>query len=283
MVFQGFREPAERLSPFVERFWWTEIDAGTPLLPMDAGTGAELIFHLSLPLFYNGDGHADRFPPVSLIRVTKERIELSVPGAVTFLSVRFRTGMVRHFLPKGALNDLPSIIDGEQLWGDSMKRLYDEILGDPHIDRAIQRIEQFLLSMLSLYHWRDGVVDHLAALLYYGPNDLTVQNIADRIGYSRRQLQRICTNSFGISPKMYRSTVRFNRVKKYMLMSEKGHYLSHALDSGYYDQAHFIHEFERFTTMTPGDYYRDYSHVLHFYKESLPISKQMAMSSIIVK
>lgn len=276
MVSRNYKEPSAMLAPFVERYWWTQIDAGTPLLPMDPGTGSEMIFHLSEALQMVNGSDAVSLPDVSLLRLVNERLELHAQSSVLFISVRFRTGMIRHFLPGGTVSALAPVVDAEELWGDSLSRLYDTVLQSGSIGDSLFHIEQFLLSVLSGNHKSESRIDQLASLLYYSSDFLTVQEIADHAGYSRRQLQRICVNSFGVTPKVYRSTVRFNRVKKNMLLSEDGHYLSHALDCGYYDQAHFIHEFSRFTTMTPGDYFRDYCSMVHFYKESLPVSKQIA-------
>lgn len=276
MVSQGYKEPISKLTPFVERFWWVNIDAGTPLIPMDAGTGAELIFYFSSPLLFTCGTEQGFSYPISLVRVDKERLQLKALTSVSFLSVRFRTGMIRHFLPKTYVSGFTPVIDAVQIWGDKASFIYEKILSVKEPDKVIPLLEFFLLDLLACYHKSDRGTDYIASLLYYGSDEFTVQDIADRVGYSRRQLQRICSANFGISPKQYRSTVRFNRVKKKMLMVDNEHYLSYALDEGYYDQSHFIHEFERYTTLTPGEYIRDYFHAAHFYNRSLPVSRLFA-------
>ncbi len=277
MVSKGYQEPIAELTSFVERFWWVDIDAGTPLLPMHAGTGSELIFALSSPLHCsNNTMMRSSLPNISLVRVTKDPIQLEALSDVRFFSVRFRTGMIRHFLPKGFLQELNPIINGEYIWGDSISQLYETIVSTNDISIVVHTLEQFLLEQLASYHAASSQIDYLSSLLYYGNPTLTVQDVANRVGYSRRQLQRICARNFGISPKQYLSTVRFNRVKKQMLLSDDHQYLAQALDGGYFDQAHFIHEFERFALITPGQFIREYKNVSHFYNTSLQSSEYFA-------
>ncbi len=277
MVSKGYQEPIVELSSFVERFWWVDIKAGTPLLPMHAGTGSELLFNLSSPLLSSSNTNScSSLPDVSFIRVSKGPLLLEAVSDVKFLSVRFRTGMIRHFIPNVCLQDLQSVTDAKLIWGERISHLYEMILPTDNYSSMVRSIEQFLLEQLASYHSANSQIDYLASLLYYGNSTLTVQYIADRIGYSRRQLQRICSNNFGITPKQYLSTVRFNRVKKQMLLSEDCHYLPQALDGGYFDQAHFIHEFERFASVTPGQFIREFRNMSHFYNTSLPSSKYFA-------
>ena len=55
----------------------------------------------------------------------------------------------------------------------------------------------------------------------------------------------------GISPKELARVIRFNRAFNAINSAEPVDVQEIIYDCGYYDQAHFINEFKRFTSLTP--------------------------------
>ncbi|HEU0297642.1 MAG TPA: AraC family transcriptional regulator, partial [Anaerolineales bacterium] len=67
-----------------------------------------------------------------------------------------------------------------------------------------------------------------------------------------------------VAPKQYLKIMRF---QKAILEIEKGttmHWSEIALQNGFYDQAHFIHEFRAFSGFTPGEYIKRKSSLLNY-------------------
>jgi AraC-like DNA-binding protein len=63
----------------------------------------------------------------------------------------------------------------------------------------------------------------------------------------------------GLTPKMFCRVLRFQEV---LCLIEKGQpicWTDLALSCGYFDQAHFIHDFQTFAGMTPGTYLTQHS------------------------
>lgn len=67
-----------------------------------------------------------------------------------------------------------------------------------------------------------------------------------------RQFRRRCLEETGLSPKMLCRVLRFRRALGLMRRPHQHGVASLALDSGYYDQSHFIREFREFTGFSPG-------------------------------
>ncbi|MEN7537516.1 helix-turn-helix domain-containing protein [Aurantiacibacter flavus] len=80
-----------------------------------------------------------------------------------------------------------------------------------------------------------------------------VNDLAERVGTSRRSLERMCSQYFGFPPKTLLRRQRFLRsLARFMLESRAS--WSNALDSHYYDQAHFVRDFRSIMGMTPSEY-----------------------------
>ena len=71
---------------------------------------------------------------------------------------------------------------------------------------------------------------------------------------SRKHLNNLFDAHIGLTPKTYARMFRFRRVVD---LVQRGHGLDWtriAMSCGYYDQAHFNHEFREFSGMSPGEY-----------------------------
>ena len=84
----------------------------------------------------------------------------------------------------------------------------------------------------------DGVFDSTALTKSYG--------------LSERYIQQLFLDHVGIAPSAFFSVHRFNKSLQLVLSSNLS-LTSVAYDCGYYDQAHFIREFRKFTGITPFD------------------------------
>ena len=84
---------------------------------------------------------------------------------------------------------------------------------------------------------------------------LSIDALADELGYSRKHVSVRFRERFGLSPKRLARLVRFDRAVR-LLRSGTGTSLAQiGLQCGYFDQAHFIREFREFAGETPGAYF----------------------------
>lgn len=79
--------------------------------------------------------------------------------------------------------------------------------------------------------------------------------MASRYGISPRTLERRFQAEVGMGPKMYQRVVRFRRAFR-MLEHQQGRGARIAAAAGYYDQAHLIRDFRRFTGTSPREFFR---------------------------
>jgi len=90
------------------------------------------------------------------------------------------------------------------------------------------------------------------------PEIANVGQMADKLGLSIAQLQRMSLRIFGFPPKLLLRRQRFLRTLAVIMHDPESNW-SDALDAHYYDQAHFNRDFRRFFKMSPRQY-RQYRH-----------------------
>jgi AraC-like DNA-binding protein len=111
----------------------------------------------------------------------------------------------------------------------------------------ISALRQYLLCQATATK-HDMICDAIRFIdQHHGQIDLL--NMYDRYPLSRRRLQQLFECTIGMSPKKYSQLKRFHfavtQLNKNSSLTEL------ALNTGYYDQPHFIHEFNSFAGVAP--------------------------------
>lgn len=260
--------PAPPLATFIDRYWGWEGVATLPerVLP---GTGAECLFHYAEPFLLNGNEPAQ----ATLIAPRSRAVEITARGPVGFVAVRFRSGRLRHLCatPLAALHD--GEWPAEKIWGDEAMRLSEILRRASDWQARIAALDAFFLKQLARFHQRasepfDAVLD----LFYYAPAT-SVERIAEKSGWTRRHFLRKFSDYYGITPKRFSRLARLNHTMRALALDTTTTPLDTALRMGYFDQAHFIHDTQALTGMTPGVIIPGLRDTSHFYN---PPSRSIA-------
>lgn len=196
-----------------------------------------------------------------VIQDTKKGLEcIFWGGTTTCVKVHTDTEHIRfrffvEFLPIGAyslfhqnqaiyLNEkLPLHIVHPKI-DAQLREAYEE---SGSIKQFVDRINTIFLRVL-LFDQTCAV--HIQHRLHNGES---IENIVDSIGYSRRHMQRIFQEQSGCTMKQYQRIERINRSIQHMQIThEQGATL--AQSCGYYDEAHFIHDFKSVMQVSPKKY-----------------------------
>ena len=123
-----------------------------------------------------------------------------------------------------------------------------------------QQIRAFLQSYLSIYHRispmenSNRLILHAANLLMRSSGNITMDQLAEEIGYTARYINKCFRSEVGLSPKQLAKIFRFQATVQALNHRSNQALTEVAVDLGYYDQSHFIHEFKTFSGMTPKKY-----------------------------
>jgi AraC-like DNA-binding protein len=231
--------PHPALAPYVACYW--SITAAAPLI------------NRVLP-----DGCVDILVGETLEVVGTMRQAMLIPMTRPALSlgIRFKPGGGAAFfrLPLHELTD--HMLDLDSLWGRCTQELAEQVACASSIPAKIAHIEAFLLCRLPLLPSANSTFQSAIAAVRQAHGDITVTTLRTDLALSERQLERLFLQYTGLTPRQFARLTRFRQVV-HLLHQPVLSLTDVAYRAGYYDQAHFIHDFKSLAGLTPRDYRRE--------------------------
>lgn len=131
-------------------------------------------------------------------------------------------------------------------------RIWETIKGLDDYAEMARRMDEHLLTAMAEPDPREAKVAELHDLLT-NPDFANVGELAEALDMDVQQVERLTRRAFGFSPKRLIRRQRFLRTLAHRLLDPQLNW-SAAMDSQYYDQAHFNRDFNEFMGMTPREY-----------------------------
>jgi AraC-like DNA-binding protein len=172
---------------------------------------------------------------------------------VCFMGVHFKAGGGVPFfgLPAGELHN--QIVSLDQLWNHRADELRECLLEALTLETRFLILERFLLTLMAQPSKHHPAVDF--ALREFGRSPVpTVKTVTDKIGLSDRYFGQLFRDAVGLTPKLFCRVQRLRQVLDLLAVKEQVDWMDVALTCGYFDQAHFIHDFRTFAGCTPTAY-----------------------------
>ena len=179
-------------------------------------------------------------------------LDVSMNPEIRFISLCFQTGAAYRFFPVAMQEVSDSSIGISDIWGGVASDLEEQIAGEASEAGKVRLVQDFLLQQLQR-NSHGGQIQHILDLVDRMKGQISVKDMARNTGNSERQLNRYFIRYVGISPKEYASMKRFIHSLKNLKDYPSDNLTGIAYKSGYYDQAHFIHEYRMFAGLTPGE------------------------------
>lgn len=178
-------------------------------------------------------------------------MDVQTHGGVGFVSVCFAAGLAYPFFPMPMQDVANRVIDLRDVWGHSADELQERIDNASTVAQRVQLIQHDLIGRLRRSVQPDRTVDFCINQLKARGGCLSLEELASGVGISNRHLVRRFRHCIGLAPKEFARMMVFlsalDQLKNYPTSSltEIAH------ESGYYDQAHFIHACREYSGMTP--------------------------------
>lgn len=195
--------------------------------------------------------------------IRREFITIEVAHNSSMMVARFKPGRALPFFGRPLNEFAGQVTEMDCVWGHRFESLREEILESESPGQRIAVLERGLLRIAESSLEINPAIDHALSLLS-GPLDLTIAELRQRLGFSHRHLVHLFDKHVGISPKFFSRLLKFQKVLHALERDEKVSWTGVAHDSGYYDQAHFINEFRKFSGLAPAAYLTEKGEYLNY-------------------
>jgi AraC-like DNA-binding protein len=255
------RVPAAPLSYFVELLWFyedLETDHSKEKLLPDASM--ELIIDLSdgpKKLYDNRDlGRYSLRNRCWVSGMQRQFIVLGVEQGSSMMGAHFQTGGAAPFFgfPLSELSG--NVVELDLIWKREILALREQLLETPSPEGKFDVLEAYLIAKAQSRLEPDLTVSTALQTLRSWPM-LSLRELGLRLGMSHKQMLARFDCRVGMTPKV---TSRIFRFQKALTAANAAmttpDWSDLAVDCGYYDQAHLIHEFQQLAGLTPSEYLR---------------------------
>ena len=200
------------------------------------------------------DPHSGATPILSGASTRSFVLDTSKPLAI--LGVGFKPGGGFPFCsaPPAELQGLSVPLD--VLWGSRALQLRDELLEAKTPAQRFSLVESSLLDVSHRDSTRHPAVKYAINAFRRGTRSPSVAAVTERTGLSAQRFIELFRREVGLTPKVFCRIARFREVVKGIGETASVDWTQTALECGYFDQAHFIHDFREFAGMSPSDYMR---------------------------
>lgn len=170
------------------------------------------------------------------------------------IGIQFRPGGAYPFLGMPASEAANATYSLADLWPRETPLIREALLEAPTVDAKFAVLEAALLARFLPESISHPAVAFAVSRLGRRLQNIRVGYVADHAGLSSRRLVDLFREQTGLTPKAFHRVRRFQHVLQALRARSIENWAALAVDTGYFDQAHFIHDFRRFSGMTPGEY-----------------------------
>ena len=251
----GARPRSSFLAPFIESLHYHQGEIPEKLERILPGGRIHLMVNLYEDEFrtYHGPGCAavHRTHGAVLGGPSSQATVIDTREQRCLVSVDFRLGGAAAFFraPLGEARD--HLVELDQLWGREGAVLREELLEAGRPEAMFQVLETVLLKQIVSPEHPDPAIPFAACAFERGT---PISDVASRLGLLPKTFVRRFRAQTGLTPKRFSRVRRLQRMLGSIPDPSAADWAEVALEHGYTDQTHLIHDFRDLTGLTPTAY-----------------------------
>jgi AraC-like DNA-binding protein len=170
------------------------------------------------------------------------------------MGIQFQPGGTFPFFRMPASEMEGASFDLSELWPMRAGEIREQLLAARNVDVMFAIVERCLLMQLVRPLELHSAVAYAIQEFRSSEHGARVTAVTERIGLSSRRFIQLFHQQVGLTPKAFCRVSRFQGVLRHIHRKREVDWADVALSCDYYDQAHFIHDFQAFSGFTPSAY-----------------------------
>lgn len=255
-------QPTEELRHWIECFWIARNDDPLPVVQKIIPDGfPEIIFHFADPYLINLRGNWEQQSKNLLAGQITRYFHLKNTGRSHMMGIKLKPAALTQLFDFSMDSITDAVVDLCTRLG-SLNTMCERVHAASTDDDRIELIEDEFIKIAKPD--LPGPIDKAIEVLFSKQGNASIISLCEAVGVSERQLERLFKKYIGLPPKFYGRIIRFSSVfqnaqERKMSWSELG------LETGFYDQSHFIRNFKAFTGEDPSKYFFDQPSLANFF------------------
>jgi len=255
MVYKKYK-PSKALRSYVSDYYIWESDAKLSQ-PFSVTSSANNCFAMVFSYgdvyrLFNTKHQGTRLPTQFLSGQSTSAYTLHLQGKIGMAGIIFHGSAFRSLFripnPKEFIDDR---IDLTVLLGKEADEITERLAEAPSHLRRIQILEAFLLKKMQHSNNELTIADRASARILHQRGMIRMDDLAQQLYVSPRQLRRKFKSRVGVNPKYFARLKRFNYVNWRLTLQQETSWQMFVQDDAFYDQSHFIKDYKEFFGKTP--------------------------------
>jgi AraC-like DNA-binding protein len=236
--------PSPRLKPFVASYWSLQVPE------IKEPENYRVLPDGCIDLLFDNISR----PSGVIIGSMTKSVPVTLQPNARYFGVRFRPGGASSFLNISLKEIADTQLKLEDVWRNAYSE-FSDVMDNKQVKRQIETVENLLEKQLSNNAIGNRKVQAAITLLNAHDGNYSVNMLSKTLEISRQHLNRIFTEAVGLNLKMFSRIVRLQAALECARRAPVNDWALFALETGYYDQAHFISDFKDLTGVTPTNFF----------------------------
>ena len=250
--------PSAPLCDFVEMFWFWEnyhpAHDKERILPIGM---MEITISLSQRPFYiyedESSPQASDYSMAMLAGARSDFFIIDTSAPTSILSIVFKPGAAFPFVGFSATEYLNQHYPLQDIWGSQATELLERLFHATQVNDYFAILEQTLLTRLFQSEGRHPAVPYALDIFHSKPQTPVAQ-VVDQLALSPTRFIQVFREDVGLTPKLFCRVQRFQQALRMIAQNDLTSWVDVALHCGYYDQSHFINDFQAFAGISPSHF-----------------------------
>ena len=237
-------DPHEDLKKYIDGYWSFRNTSGEKIyFPVVPDGCSDIIFYLNDSLYLGN------VKETFVTGVMEQAQLIPILEQMEIFGIRFKPSVLSYLLDVDFSNMKNDMVELHTINSHMSKVIViDRFAND---EKLAKSLDEQLMGLCNCITIDDHILD-ICIALEQNPN-AAIQNLAKKYNYTLKNLQRMFYKRIGIPPKVYARIMRFQKAHRQITKEGIEKLIFIALDSGYFDQAHFNREYKKLVGTNPSN------------------------------